>query len=402
FAVIFVPLVIVIALLTAAAWFSLGLPLSGAILIGVSVLVISCPCSLGIATPLALASGTHEASEQRILLLNSNILERITDSEVIVFDKTGTLTTGEMSVERTIPAEGEKKEDVLAYAAAVEGRSSHPVGEAIAEVAGEVGLAVSDFERGPRGVSATVEGHRVTVGHPSVFETEWEVPASVSEAIEGAFSADTHPTVVGWDGVARGVITIRDTPREGWKSVVSELASEGRTIVVLTGDDERMAKRFSEHSEVDDVFAGVRPESKEAIIGRLRAEGTTTMIGDGTNDAPALASADLGIAMSSGTEIAMDAADAVVIDNDLSAIPEIFEIARSTKKRIRQNLGWAIGYNLIAIPLAVLGYINPLIAAVIMAISSLIVVANSGRRSLPWFESDGEADASVGSSPSRA
>ena len=163
-----------------------------------------------------------------------------------------------------------------------------------------------------------------------------------------------------------------------------------------------MAKRFSEHPEVNDVFAGVRPESKEAIIGRLRAEGTTTMIGDGTNDAPALASADLGIAMSSGTEIAMDAADAVVIDNDLAAIPEIFEIARSTKKRIRQNLGWAIGYNLIAIPLAVLGYINPLIAAVIMAISSLIVVANSGRRSLPWFEGEGEKSEAVGGSPSQA
>jgi Cu2+-exporting ATPase len=402
FAVIFVPLVVTIALLTAVAWFSLGLPLSGAILIGVSVLVISCPCSLGIATPLALASGTHEASERRILLLNSNILERITDSEVIVFDKTGTLTSGEMSVERTIPADGERSKEVLACAAAVEGRSSHPVGEAIAEAAGEVALEIDGFERGPRGVSATVDGRRVTVGHPSVFDSDWKMPESVSEAIKAAFSADTHPTVVGWDGAARGVITIRDTPRKGWEDVVSELASEGRKIVVLTGDDERMAKRFSEHANVDDVFAGVRPESKEAIIGRLRAEGTTTMIGDGTNDAPALASADLGIAMSSGTEIAMDAADAVVIDNDLSAIPEIFEIARSTKKRIRQNLGWAIGYNLIAIPLAVLGYINPLIAAVIMAVSSLIVVANSGRRSLPWFEADEDKKAeSVGGTPAR-
>lgn len=401
FAVIFVPLVITISLLTAAFWLSMGLSMSAALLIGVSVLVISCPCSLGIATPLALASGTHEASERRILLLNSNILERITDSSVIVFDKTGTLTTGQMSVEETIAADFQGSKEVLARAAAVESRSSHPVGEAITEAAGESNHAVEGFERESRSVSATIEGSRVTVGHPSAFASGWKIPESVDKAIETAFSADTHPTVVGWDGIARGVITIRDTPRDGWESVVSELASEGRKIVVLTGDDERMAKRFSEHTDVDDVFAGVRPESKEAIIGRLRAEGTTTMIGDGTNDAPALASADLGIAMSSGTEIAMDAADAVVIDNDLSAIPEIFEIARSTKKRIRQNLGWAIGYNLIAIPLAVLGYINPLIAAVIMAISSLIVVANSGRRSLPWFESDGETDASVGSSPSR-
>lgn len=391
FAVIFVPLVVTISLLTTALWVSIGLSVGSAVLIGVSVLVISCPCSLGIATPLALAAGTNKASERQILLPNSNVLERVTDSEVVVFDKTGTLTTGEMSVERTIPATDEDATEVLSRAAAIEGRSSHPVGEAIAAAGGATDVTVEGFEREARGVSATVDETRVTVGHPTVFETGWEIPESVTAAIEGAFEADTHPTVVGWDGVARGVITIRDTPREGWESVVSELAAEGREIVILTGDDERMARRFSDYSDVDDVFAGVRPESKEAIVGRLRSEGTTTMIGDGTNDAPALASADLGIALSSGTEVAMDAADAVVMNDDLSAIPEIFGIARSTQKRIRQNITWAIGYNLIAIPLAVLGYINPLIAAVIMAISSLIVVANSGRRSLPWFGSDADA-----------
>lgn len=386
FAVIFVPLVILIALLTAAFWLSVGLSASEAILIGVSVLVISCPCSLGIATPLALASETNEASERGILLLNSNVLERITDSSVVVFDKTGTLTTGEMTVENVEAGDTADAEDVLARAAAVEGRSSHPIGTAITEASSDGDLAVEDFERDPRSVSGTVEGTRVTVGHPTVFESDWELPPSVEEGIEAAFSADTHPTVVGWDGVARGVITIRDTPRDGWEGVVADLAAEDREIVVLTGDDERMAQRFADHPSVDHVFAGVRPESKESIIQRLRREGTTTMIGDGTNDAPALATADLGIALSSGTELAMDAADAVVMDDDLSAIPEIFSIARSTRRRIRQNLGWAIGYNLVAIPLAVAGYINPLIAAVAMAISSLIVVVNSGRGSIPWFD----------------
>ncbi len=378
FAVIFVPVVLFIAAATAIGWISLGLGVGAAVLIGVSVLVISCPCSLGIATPLALASGTRDASENGILVLNETVLERITDTEIVVFDKTGTLTTGEMSV---VDVAGDDPDTVLSLAAAVERRSSHPVAAAIDEAASPTTATVTDFERDARAVSATVDGTAVTVGHPSTFETDaWTLPEALAERVATAYDDGTIPTVVGWDGVVRGVISVADTPRDGWESVVTELAADDREIVILTGDDERMTQRFADHSAVDAVFAGVRPESKEAIVRGLCERGTTTMIGDGTNDAPALAGADLGIALSSGTELAVEAADAVIMDDDLASVPQMFQIARATRRRITANLGWAVAYNLIAIPLAIAGLINPLIAAIAMGISSLVVVFNSKRR----------------------
>jgi Cu2+-exporting ATPase len=221
----------------------------------------------------------------------------------------------------------------------------------------------------------------VTVGHPSTFESdEWTTPSRLADRIDAAYDDGLIPTVAGWDGAVQGVISVADTPREGWEDVVAEVAAAGREIVLLTGDDERMTQRFAAHPDIDTVFAGVRPESKEAIVGGLRERGTTTMIGDGTNDAPALASADLGIALSSGTELAVEAADAVIMDDDLRSLPVIFELARSTRRRITGNLGWAIAYNLIALPLAIVGMINPLIAAIAMGLSSLVVVFNSKRR----------------------
>ena len=221
----------------------------------------------------------------------------------------------------------------------------------------------------------------MTVGHPSTFDADdWTVPSALATQIETAYDDGLIPTVVGWDGEVQGVISVADTPRENWEEVVAEVAAAGREIVLLTGDDERMTQRFAEHPDIDTVFAGVRPESKEAIVGGLGERGTTTMIGDGTNDAPALASADLGIALSGGTELAVEAADAVIMDNDLNSLPVIFELARSTRRRITGNLGWAIAYNLIALPLAIVGVINPLIAAIAMGVSSLVVVFNSKRR----------------------
>jgi Cu2+-exporting ATPase len=378
FAVIFVPLVLVLAAATAVGWLSLGLSIGAAVLIGVSVLVISCPCSLGIATPLALASGTRDASEKGILILNETVLERITDTDIVVFDKTGTLTTGEMSV---VDVAGEDPETLLSMAATVEGRSSHPVAAAIEAAAPASNTTIEGFQRSDRAVSATVDGRNVTVGHPSTFDADdWTVPSALATQIETAYDDGLIPTVVGWDGEVQGVISVADTPRENWEEVVAEVAAAGREIVLLTGDDERMTQRFAEHPDIDTVFAGVRPESKEAIVGGLGERGTTTMIGDGTNDAPALASADLGIALSGGTELAVEAADAVIMDNDLNSLPVIFELARSTRRRITGNLGWAIAYNLIALPLAIVGVINPLIAAIAMGVSSLVVVFNSKRR----------------------
>ncbi|WP_435076081.1 heavy metal translocating P-type ATPase [Halococcus sp. AFM35] len=377
FAVVFVPLVVSLAVLTTVGWLALGNAPSEALLAGVSVLVISCPCSLGIATPLALAAATRDAADNRMLVLNETVLERIDDSDIVVFDKTGTLTTGKMEFADVV---GENEDEVLAMAAAVERRSSHPIAAAIDAAAPPTTRSVAEFERADRTVSALVEDTRVVVGHPDSFGEEWMTPEGIEQAVTEAYESGTHPTAVAWDGEVQGLVTVRDTPREGWADVVSELATVEREIVVLTGDDERMTGTFADHPDVDQVFSGVRPESKGAIVRGLCERGTTTMVGDGTNDAPALASADLGVAVASGTEIAIEAADAVVMDDRLDAVPELFALAGATRGRIKQNLVWAGAYNAVAIPLAVTGIITPLLAALMMAVSSLIVVYNSKRR----------------------
>jgi len=377
FALVFVPVVVTIAVLTTLGWLWLGRPPGEAVLVGVSVLVVSCPCSLGIATPLALAAGSNAASESGLLVFDGSVFERVTDTDTVAFDKTGTLTTAEMSV---VDVVGDRKE-VLARAAAVEGRSNHPIGAAILEAAPDPVADVSGFERKPRSVAATVDGDRTMIGHPDAFaRAGWAVPSGLADAVDSARADGAHPTLVGWDGTATGVVVLRDTPRSGWEDAIAAL-DERTDVVVITGDDERAARHFETHPDVDEVFSEVRPEAKRELIRRLRADGTVTMVGDGTNDAAALASADLGIAMSHGTELTIDAADAVVTDDDLSTVPTFFGIADRVRSRIRQNLLWAVGYNVVAIPLAVVGLVNPLIAAVLMAISSLIVVSNS-RRSL--------------------
>jgi len=376
FALVFVPVVIVIAVLTTLGWLSLGRPLGEAILIGVSVLVVSCPCSLGIATPLALTAGSRASSESGMLVLDGSVFERVTETDVVAFDKTGTLTSGEMSVVDVI---GDDPEGVLRRAAAVEARSSHPVGAAILAAAPDVDTDVSGFERSPRSVSAVVDGEQVTVGHPAVFESsEWERPATIDEAVARVIGDGEHPTLVGWGGRVHGVISVRDEPRPEWREAVNAFDADTK-VVVITGDDERIARGFADEPAIDEVFSEVRPEAKRELIRRLRANGSVTMVGDGTNDAAALATADLGIAMSHGTELTIDAADAVVTNDDLRTVPRFFGIAERVRSRIRGNLLWAVGYNLIAIPLAVAGLVNPLIAAVLMAASSLIVVTNSKR-----------------------
>jgi Cu2+-exporting ATPase len=375
---VFVPVVIVLAVATALGWLLTGASLGMAILTGVSVLVISCPCSLGLATPLAIVSGVRAASEQQVVLLTPTILEQITETDIIAFDKTGTLTTGQMAIDHVSAAE---PDTVLSRAAAVESRSSHPIATVITEAADASHLSVTAFEQHAQGVSATIDGERVTVGHQSLFSPpEWTVPTSVSQAVEDARQAGTVPTVVGWNGEARGMIAVSDTPREDWDEVITQLATEDCRVVVITGDDEEMARRFEDHPGIDSVLASVLPEEKQTVVGQLCGTGMTTMVGDGTNDAPALAQADLGIAMANGTELAMDAADAVVTTDRLAPIPTIFDIARGARRRLHQNLGWALCYNIVAIPLAMAGLINPLIAALAMGASSLIVVTNSARR----------------------
>jgi Cu2+-exporting ATPase len=237
---------------------------------------------------------------------------------------------------------------------------------------------VTGFETHPgRGVSAVVDGDRVVVGRRSLFaERGWTVPAGFDARYEAARDAGRLPSLVGWEGRARGVLVAADEPREGWEAAVRALGA--REVVVLTGDDERAAARFRESDAVDEVVADVRPAAKAAVVERFRERGTVAMVGDGTNDAPALAAADLGIAMAEGTELAADAADAVVTGG-IEAVPAVFEVTAAARRRVRGNVAWALCYNAVAVPLAAVGAINPLFAALAMAASSLLVVGNSTR-----------------------
>jgi Cu2+-exporting ATPase len=371
-----IPIVITLTVATTVGWLLLGASVGRALIIGISVLVISCPSSLGLATPLAVVSGVREAVENHIVILNTTVFEHIIDTDIIALDKTGTLTTGELSVEEVF---SDDPETVLARAAAVESHSNHPVAEAIAAAGGEE-AQVNDFKRSPRGVTGIVDGKRVVVGHPAFArEQGLSIPENLVEMIEVAEHEGMLATVVGWDRSAHGVITTSDAPREGWADSVTKIAAKVPHVVIITGDNETMVRRFKDHTDVDEVFAGVPPDGKKTTIDRLKRQGTVTMVGDGTNDAPALASADLGIALASGTETTVQAADAVVTTDGLAPIARVFGIARGTRRRIQQNLGWALAYNLVAIPLAITGVINPLLAAAMMTVSSLVIVINSKR-----------------------
>ncbi|MFB6268029.1 MAG: heavy metal translocating P-type ATPase [Halodesulfurarchaeum sp.] len=376
-AAVFVPLVVLLAAITGIAHLWLGSAPTAALLTGLTVLVVSCPCALGLATPLAIASGLRESLDRGIVMTNASIFETAPDTDVVAFDKTGTMTAGQMSVLETVGPP-----DCLDRAAALEQFAGHPIADAIAEAGDPAGHEVREFESVPgMGVCGQVDGELVVVGRPALFDQRgWSVPADLHSRYEAARDDGSVPALVGWDGTAQGAIVAGDSPRAGWETVVDRLDEDGRSVVVLTGDDERAARRFEGHKGIDHVFAGVPPEAKASVIERLQTEeGSVTMVGDGTNDAPALATADLGISLERGTALAADAADAVAMTEDLEAVPALFEIANATRRRIRQNLGWAFAYNLVALPLAVFGLINPLLAAAAMAGSSLLVVVNSAR-----------------------
>ncbi|WP_281194758.1 cation-translocating P-type ATPase [Halorubrum sp. F4] len=399
-ATVFVPVVLAVAVVAAAANLVLGNGVATAMLVGLTVLIVSCPCALGLATPLAVAAGLRDALERSIVVFDDTVFERIRGADAVVFDKTGTLTTGEMRV-----LDRDVDDDLLALASALESRSAHPVGRAIAaaradssggpatdggtataETAGSPDDTVPDdpavdaFESHARGVSGVVDGSEVVVGHPDLFdERGWTVPDAIRDAVAAARDVGRVPVAIGRDGAAAGLVVVGDELREGWEETVGALADSGVEVVVLTGDDARAATVFREHDAISEVFAGVPPEGKAETVERLKGRGRTVMVGDGTNDAPALAAADLGIALGGGTAMAADAADVAVVDDDLSSIETIFELSRAAGRRVKGNVGWALCYNAIAIPLAVTGLLNPLFAAVAMGLSSLLVVTNSSR-----------------------
>ncbi len=396
-ATVFVPLVILLAGVVAAWTLLSGGGITAALLLGLTVLIVSCPCALGLATPLAIAAGVKTATDRGIIVTASAVFEDAPDIETVVLDKTGTLTEGSMSV---LSVEADAPDELLRRAAAVESLSEHPIAAAIVGHAeqrrGSDGETVTDggvpavdpgaFDRDSRGVSAPVDGSETVVGHPDLLHDRGlSIDADLEDRISEVRSTGDVPVVVGWDGRARGLIVVGDTPRAEWRDAVRTLA-ERRDVVVLTGDEGAAADRFRSVEAVSEVFAGVPPGAKAETIRRLRSHGPVAMVGDGTNDAPALAAADLGIALGSGTKLAGDAADAVIVDDDLRSVPETFRIAERTNSRIKQNLGWAFVYNGLAVPMAVLGLLNPFLAAVAMATSSTLVVTNSARSLGPFDE----------------
>jgi Cu2+-exporting ATPase len=412
-AAVFVPVVVVLAVGAAGVHALLGASPTDAFLTGLAVLVVSCPCALGLATPLAVAAGVREALDRGVVIADGDVFERATEADVVVFDKTGTLTTGEMRLHDAVGSER-----ALARAAAVETFADHPMGRAVAEAVDPGEATVEAFERHPgRGVSGVVvdgaratagvgatpddrgspdESARVTVGRADLFEGA-TIPEPFRERYERAVDAGRIPAYVGWDGAVRAVLVAGDRPRPEWESVVARVAETVDRVVVLTGDGEAAAARFRDHPAVDDVFAEVPPEAKAEVVERLRETGTTVMVGDGSNDAPALAAADLGISLESGTKLAADAADAVVTTDDLTTVPDVFDLTAATRRRIRENLGWAFCYNAVAVPVAAVGALNPLVAAVAMGASSLLVVANSARGfDVRGAGGDGAAPAGVG------
>ena len=369
-ATVFVPLVLVVAVAVFVYRLSVGNTVSTALLSGLTVLVVSCPCAMGLATPLAIASGTRDALEKGVVVTNDSVFENVEETDTVVFDKTGTLTRGDTSVTEVYGDEAAARK-----AAAVEQFSSHPVADAFVEEFGVPDAEVEGFESTTRGVRAHVGGKEVVVGALGELERRgWEVNGAARKMHE-IRDEGRMPVSVGVDGELCAVVSVGDEGRSGLEKTVKNF--DGKRKVLLTGDSPEAAERFEE--EFDEVLAGVPPDGKAEAMRRFAAEGTTTMVGDGTNDAPALAEADVGIAVGSATALATDAADAVVTTDELDDMGVVFDVAEGTRRRIRQNIGWALTYNAVAVPLAVVGAINPLFAAVAMATSSLLVVLNSSR-----------------------
>jgi Cu+-exporting ATPase len=378
---VFVPIVIGIAVVTLGVWLALGHPASDAFTAAVAVLIIACPCALGLATPTAIMVGTGRGAQLGIVIKGGDVLEATQRVDTVVLDKTGTITEGRMRLVDVVTAGGVRADEALRLVGSAEDASEHPIAMAIAGAARDRGERLATPEHfvsdAGLGVRATVDGHEVVVGRASNFA---ELAPELRAALDASEVAGRTAVVGGWDGAARAVFAVADTVKPSARAAVEAFHDLGIEVVMATGDAPAPARAVANEVGIDDVVAGVRPEGKVDVVHTLQCDQRrVAVVGDGVNDAPALAQADLGIALGTGTDVAIEASDLTIVGNDLVAAADAISLARRTLVTIKGNLFWAFAYNVAAIPLAAFGLLNPVIAAGAMAFSSVFVVSNSLR-----------------------